>query len=244
MSLNSFISSQINWFIEDASYTSQSLLVFGYFLVLYFIVGNLFLYSCKILESKKFIQKIVTETVPKKQILFEIKHSLMSIVIFAFSGWPIIYFVRNGSISLEKTTILTVLFGVFVLNIWNEIHFFIVHRIMHTPWFMKNIHIIHHRSRIPTVFSVYSFHPLEAVLLSTVPLTLILWLPLSPLAIAIYPFTSIVLNLIGHCNYRIWGKPGPSWFRLATSHNEHHVIGKQNFGFASPLLDNLLKRKK
>jgi lathosterol oxidase len=243
MELQSIISSKINWFLEEASYASQSILVFIYFLFLYFFIGNLFQFICKKLENRKIIHKIVPEVVAKKQLVFEIKHSLISIVIFAFSGWPIIYFVRNGCISLEKTTILNVLFGVIVLNIWNEIHFFIVHRIMHTPWFMKNVHIIHHRSRIPTVFSVYSFHPLEAILLSTVPLTLVLWLPLSPLAIAIYPFTSIMLNLVGHCNYRLWKEEGPSWFRLATSHNEHHVEGKKNYGFASSLLDKLLKIK-
>ncbi len=244
MNFQENINSSIDWFIYKSSFTSQSLLVFGYFLLLYFIVGNLFLYICKTLENKKIIHKIVNEAVPKKQERFEIKHSLMSIVIFAFSGWPIVYFVRNGVVSLEKTTGMTVIIGVILLNCWNEIHFFLVHRLMHTRWFMKNVHIIHHRSRIPTIYSVYSFHPLEAILLSTVPLTLVFIFPLSPLAIAIYPFTSIVLNLIGHCNYRIWGKPGPSWFRLATSHNEHHVIGKQNFGFASSLLDKLIKRKK
>ena len=243
MELQNIISSKINWFLEEASYASQSILVFLYFLFLYFFVGNLFQFICKKLESRKIIHKIVPEVVAKKQLLFEIKHSLLSIVIFAFSGWPIIYLVRNGFISLEKTTIISVLVGVILLNIWNEIHFFIIHRIMHTPWCMKNIHIIHHRSRIPTVFSVYSFHPVEALLLSTVPLLLALLIPLSPVAIAIYPFSRIVLNLVGHCNYRLWKAEGPSWFRLATSHNEHHVEGKKNYGFASSLLDKLLKIK-
>jgi len=240
----SSISKLIHWFIADSNYLTQSIFVLTYFLLLYFIVGNLFLFICKKLENKHLIHKICKEEVSKKQEFFEIKNSLMSIVIFAFSGWPIIYFVRNGFISLEKTSIITVIIGVILLNIWNEIHFFLVHRLMHTKWFMKHIHIIHHRSRIPTIYSVYSFHPIEAMLLSTVPFLLALVLQLSPVAIAIYPFTSIVLNLIGHCNYRVWKTEGPTWFRLATSHNEHHVIGKQNFGFASSLLDKLFNHKK
>jgi sterol desaturase/sphingolipid hydroxylase (fatty acid hydroxylase superfamily) len=244
MEFNEILNAKINWFIHSASYASQSILVFGYFLFLYFFVGTLFQFICKKLESRKIIFKIVPEVIAKKQLFFEIRYSLISIVIFAFSGWPIIYFVRNGTISLEKTSIITVIIGVILLNIWNEIHFFLVHRLMHTKWFMKHIHIIHHRSRIPTIYSVYSFHPIEAMLLSTVPFLLALVLPLSPVAIAIYPFTSIVLNLIGHCNYRVWKTEGPSWFRLATSHNEHHVIGKQNFGFASSLLDKLFNHKK
>ncbi len=244
MNLQEYFNSSFYWFIHKSSYISQSILVFTYFLFLYFIIGKLFLTICKKLENKKLIHKIVPEEVSKKQLRFEIKHSLLSIIIFAFSGWPIVYFVRHGVIKLDHTSLSTVLMGVILLNIWNEIHFFLVHRLMHTKWFMKNVHIIHHRSRIPTIYSVYSFHPLEAILLSTVPLLLDLIIPLSPLAIAIYPFTSIILNLIGHCNYRVWKTEGPSWFRLATSHNEHHVIGKQNFGFASSILDKLVKRKK
>jgi Delta7-sterol 5-desaturase len=154
-----FFHSSIYWFIHKSSYTLQSIFVFVYFLFLYFIVGKLFLIICKKLENKKLIHKIVQEEVPQKQLRFEIKHSLVSIFIFAFSGWPIVYFVRNGVIKLEHTSIATVIFGVILLNIWNEVHFFLIHRLMHTKWFMKNIHIIHHRSRIPTIYSVYSFHP-------------------------------------------------------------------------------------
>ena len=124
----------------------------------------------------------------------------------------------------------------------DEIHFFIVHRLMHVPFFMRHIHKIHHRSLTPTVYSVYSFHPVEALLLSTVPLCLVWFIPLEPRAIMVYPLTSILLNFSGHCNYRFWKAPGPGFFQLGTRHNEHHTRGRSNFGFASSLLDTLYKR--
>lgn len=176
------------------------------------------------------------------------KHSMLSIIIFGFSSLPLIYFIRTGAITMLPDTALNIVAGTVLLNIWNEVHFFIVHRIMHLPFFMKNVHLIHHRSAVPTVWSVYSFHWFEALLLSTVPLTIAPFVPLSPMAIALYPLSSIVLNYSGHCNYRFGSGDGPSWKLLGTRHAEHHYKRRQNYGFATDVLDwlysNFNPRKK
>ena len=49
---------------------------------------------------------------------------------------------------------------------------------------------------------------LSLQLLSTVPLTLILFCPLSPLALGIYSLTSILLNFAGHSNVRFGNGSG------------------------------------
>ncbi|MFK7810608.1 MAG: sterol desaturase family protein, partial [Saprospiraceae bacterium] len=169
----------------------------------------------------------------------EIKYSLQSIFLFGFSVLPIIYLIRSGHISLLENSPRNIVIGLLILNLWNEVHFFIVHRIMHLPFFMKRVHYIHHRSRVPTVYSVYCFHWLEATLLSTVPLIIALFVAFAPLAIAIYPLTSILLNFAGHCNYRFGNGTGSAWTLFGTNHNAHHAKGKQNFGFAIDLLDRL-----
>ncbi|MDQ3191013.1 MAG: sterol desaturase family protein [Bacteroidota bacterium] len=229
----------IEHIIYDSSYFHLYLLVFAYFLFLYFVLSRLFLLACHFLEKKGLVNKIVKKDVDKKQIRKEIKHSLLSIFIFGFSGMPIIYLIRNGAINILEDNFLNVLIGVTLLSFWNEIHFFIVHRIMHLPFFMKKVHYIHHQSRIPTVYSVYSFHWLEAFLLSTVPLTIIPFIPVAPLVLVFYPLASILLNFAGHCNYRFGKSEGASWKLFATHHNEHHFKFSQNYGFASNLLDKL-----
>lgn len=231
----------VNQLINDILYHYSYLLLYGivlsYFLFLYFGLGTAFLKVCEVLHAKKWLNKIVDKEVSKKQITYEIKHSLLSIFIFGFSGFPIIYLVRTEQITVLENSLFNVIWGLVLLTIWNEIHFFLVHRLMHIPFFLKKVHYIHHRSTIPTIYSIYSFHALEAVLLSTVPFLLASVIPLSSLAIFLFPIVSILLNYAGHCNYRFGKGLGNTWQLFATNHNEHHSKGKQNYGFASDLLD-------
>ena len=229
----------INKAIYQFSYLELYLYTFLYFMVLYFLVGPLLLYACKFLSKKGYLNKIVDRPVKQSQINFEIKHSFKSIILFGFSSLPIIYLIRSGTIELAENSVSNIIIGIVILNIWNEVHFFIVHRIMHIPFFMKNVHYIHHKSRTPTVYSVYCFHWFEALLLSTVPFIIALFIAFAPLAIALYPLSSILLNFSGHCNYRFGNGKGSNWTLFGTHHNQHHSKGKQNFGFASDLLDQL-----
>jgi sterol desaturase/sphingolipid hydroxylase (fatty acid hydroxylase superfamily) len=108
--------------------------------------------------------------------------------------WPILYYVRSVAITLAATNVINFILSIIGLNLYNETHFFVIHRIMHLPFFMKHVHRIHHRSLVPALTSVYSFHPLEALLLSAVQLCLSWMVPLKPLAIMVYPVSSILLN--------------------------------------------------
>ena len=215
-------------------------LSFGYFLFLYFAIGPLFLAICKFLEAKKLLRKITSKEVSRSQIAFEIKHSTKSIVVFGFSIMPVIYLMRIGKVALLPNTWGNVLIGVLLLTLWNEVHFYVVHRFLHQKYMMKHIHRIHHKSFIPTVYSVYSFHWVEALLLSTIPLTIVPFVPFSAVAVFLYPLVSILLNFAGHCNYR-FGK-GNSWLLLGTNHNEHHSKARKNYGFALSFLDKLFSK--
>jgi len=215
---------------------------FVYFLVLYFGIGQLFLMVCLKLEKAGLAEKIDKQAPGPEQIRSEKKHSFVSIVIFGFSSWPVVWLYRNGFYQPQTDSFYSVLTGLLLLNIWNEIHFFLVHRLMHIPFFMKNVHLIHHRSRIPTVWSVYSFHWLEAALLSTVPLFFCLVMSPPLMAVAFYPFNSILFNFAGHCNHRLLFLKSEGG--LATRHVVHHQRSNGNFGFASGLPDKILLQVK
>ncbi|MEK6480861.1 sterol desaturase family protein [Catalinimonas sp. 4WD22] len=229
--------------VEDIIYSYTYAEVVGitiaYFLVLYLGLAPLFLLVCKYLWKKRFLQKIIAKEATPKQIRFEIRHSLQSVFIFGLSAIPLVWMIRQDWIKLLPDSFGYIILGLVLLSIWNEIHFFVIHRLMHLPFFMRKVHYVHHRSNTPTVYSVYSFHGLEAFLLSTVPLTIAPWIPFSPMAIFLYPLVSILLNFCGHCNYRFGNGMGAGWKILSTRHAEHHRKGKKNYGFASPILDNL-----
>ena len=229
----------INKILYQYSYLSLYGLTFVYFLGLYFILAPCFLRICSVLEARGILNKIVGKEIPDKQIRYEVMHSLGSIFIFGFSALPVIYLIRINSITLLPNTLINVIVGLVVLTIWNEVHFFVVHRIMHIPFFMRNVHVVHHRSNIPTVYSVYSFHWFEALLLSTVPVTIAPFIPFAPGSIFLYPLVSILFNYAGHCNYRFGDGTGWSWKLFGTNHNDHHFKAKKNYGFVSNVIDKL-----
>ncbi len=216
-------------------------LSFVYFLVLYFVLAPVFNFLCQLMARQGVLKKIQDRPISKSQIHHELWHSFTSIIVFGFSLLPIAFLVRSDHITLAENTLFNTLWGLLALTLWNEVHFFLVHRLMHFRFFMRHIHYVHHRSGVPSVYSVYSFHWLEALLLSTVPLTLAPWLPLSPLSIFLYPIVSILLNYAGHCNYRFGGGQGNNWFQLGSRHNKHHSQGHGHFGFALPIFDKILK---
>lgn len=230
-------------YIEHIIYEYSSIklywLSFLYFLFLYIAIAPVFLWFCKFLSHYHITSKIIDKEAPPKQLRYEIIHSLQSIGIFGFSTFPIVYLIRSGSITLLPNTVCNSIQGVVLLTIWNEIHFFIVHRIMHLPFFMRHVHYVHHKSKIPTVYSVYSFHWFEALLLSTVPVTIAPFVPFAPIAIFFYPLVSVLLNYSGHCNYRLGNENTRSRMQFGTLHNEHHFKGRKNYGFASSVIDTL-----
>ena len=46
----------------------------------------------------------------------------------------------------------------------HEIHFFFIHRLIHTPWLYKWVHSVHHNSVNPSPWSSLSMHPIEHLL--------------------------------------------------------------------------------
>ncbi|WP_082422473.1 sterol desaturase family protein [Aquimarina longa] len=233
------ITKLVHIIIYEYSYIQLYGLTVLYFFLLYYGIAPIFNKVCIWLEHKGVLHKISIKEVTKRQKKMEQIHSLKSIFIFGFSILPILYLVRINRIIFLPDTFINSVVGIVLLTIWNEVHFFVIHRIMHIPFFMKYVHRIHHKSVTPTVYSVYSFHWFEALLLSTVPITILPFLSFSPMAVFLYPLVSILLNYSGHCNYRFGKGNGADWKLFGTRHNAHHSSFKKSYGFASDVLDKL-----
>jgi len=51
-----------------------------------------------------------------------------------------------------------------VMPIIHETHFYLIHRLIHTPFLYKHVHSVHHHSVNPSPYSSLSMHPVELVL--------------------------------------------------------------------------------
>ena len=172
----------------------------------------------------------------------EIINSLVSIAIFAGYGVLTVYAERNGVIRIDwMPGASTVLINLALLTVWNEVHFYTCHRLLHTRWLYRKVHVVHHRSVVPTPFTTYSFHWVEATMLSSVMILMALVWPLDIVSMIVFPGISLIANSIGHMNYAVFpDKDHGELLAACQRHTAHHTRWNGNYGFYWPLLDRWL----
>lgn len=214
----------------------------GYFAFLYFGLGWIFWKTCRWMLKLGWVEKISDKAYSRRQLLFELKYSLYSILIFGFSSWPLAWQFKHHVIPAGGNSPGKILAGLVILTFWNEIHFYLIHRLLHLPFLIRRVHYIHHRSIVPSVFSVFSLHPVESALLSTVLITITPFYPFPTAALMLFPTVSILINFMGHSNYRLVVPEARKWMPFATRHNAHHGKAGQEFGFMMRFMDKLFTR--
>lgn len=124
-----------------------------------------------------------------------------------------------------------------LLYLWNEVHFFVVHRLLHWPPLYRTVHVWHHRSVVTTPFSAYSFHPVESFLLGAVMPLALLAHPFSPWALLGLTLMSLLLNVNGHLPHERLRPAFAFAAGHARFHNRHHREFRVHYGFSLPFLD-------
>lgn len=215
-----------------------------FFLALYLIAGGLTaLLSKWLLPAIGYGKILDPRPLGPGQIRREMSLSLMSIVIFGagllFPWWLLVF---GWARLAENPGAWRIVLEITVLLVWNEIHFYVSHRLLHTPW-LKRFHLAHHRSVVTTPWACYSFHPVEAMMLGNVILLPMCVADFSLAALIALPIFSIVFNNIGHSNYDFLpdAKHDRWWLNGARRHHLHHACYQGNFGFMLPTMDRIFR---
>jgi lathosterol oxidase len=229
---------------EEVNYTSVFFIVLLLFLLLYFGVGTIFLFLSNLLVKKNYADRVSLQPHFENQLLYEIKRGVFATIIFAGYGVLIVWLFRNHVLQINHTNGLMILVDLLILAVWNEIHFYLVHRLMHTRLFLP-LHAVHHKSVVVIPFSAYSFHPVESLLNGSVMVIPMFLYDFEFVALLILPVYSIILNMAGHSNVKVHAfTKFKAALRMSSRHNAHHTKFNVNFGFASPIMDFLFTRKK
>lgn len=124
-----------------------------------------------------------------------------------------------------------------VVPIIHEVHFFCIHRLIHTPFLYKWVHSVHHNSVNPSPWSSLSMHPVEHLLyFSTMFYHLII--PSNPV-IALYQLHYAAFGAIpGHVGFdRVEVGEDHAIGSHAYAHYLHHKHFEVNYGDALIPLD-------
>lgn len=175
------------------------------------------------------------------QLRRELALSASSIAIFGIGSLLPWWFLQQGWARLAQDPgVPRVLLEAVLLLVWNDIHFYANHRLLHTRP-LRRYHAHHHRSLVTTPFATYSFHPLEAILLGNVILLPMLVHDFSFAALLSLPVLSLVLNNLGHSNHDFApGVGSRHWLAASRRHHLHHACHRGNYGFLFDGLDRWL----
>ena len=108
--------------------------------------GATLLLTRRILPRWGVGQVIDQRTLLPGQIRGEVLRSLVSIVVFAGYGVGTLMAERAGVVAIRwQETPLGFLCDLALFFCWNELHFYLTHRLLHTRWLHRRVHVVHHR---------------------------------------------------------------------------------------------------
>jgi lathosterol oxidase len=215
------------------------------------IAGGLHLYFCKFKKQDKTLKFDKREQTQdhkaftfNSQILDNMFWSLASGVTIwtafeAASMWAF----ANGYITLltfEQQPVWFVLW-IIAIPMFNSMHFYLIHRLLHWPVLYKRFHSLHHRNVNVGPWAGISMHPLEHVFyFSSV---LIHWVIASHPVHVIYNLQFQSLNAVyGHCGFENLLIGGKRRLALGTFYHQlHHRFFECNYGTAEVPVDVWVK---
>lgn len=207
------------------------------------IVGAFFFCTYKM--ENRFI-KLHDLSVSKEQYEHEIRWSLISTFIFAFSGVLIGVLWQQGltEIYLEFNAypIWYLPISFIIYSLFHEIYFYLTHIWMHQPRWYKSVHHIHHLSHKVSPWASFSFHPWECIVHAMFFPVMILFIPIHPLVIISY-FTFMTLTAVSnHSGVELFkSELIKKYFISGGHHYLHHKFYKGNYGLFFTFIDKVFK---
>jgi lathosterol oxidase len=236
-------------------FTSEELLeraikMFSISTARYIILAGLAYLIFYVIWKEKWTHKKIQQRFPgKERIWFEIKYSMLNMIIFVITGLGVAAMTKMGIAHFYKN-ISDYGWGYFFISIiimifLHDTYFYWAHRFMHIKKLYPYVHKVHHQSINPTPWAAFSFHPIEGFLEAAIVPIIVLIMPVHGLAIFIFVLFSTILNVLGHLGFEIYPKGFTQnkwwwWNNTSTHHNMHHSLFDCNYGLYFNFWDKLM----
>lgn len=201
--------------------------IVGYFV----LVGSAYLvfwkWGARLFASRKIPNP---GTLDRAQLLREVGNTLLT-MLFS-SVVPVLLMVSSREPLAEPWQLALLFVGLLLLN---DAWFYLVHRLLHTPWLFKRVHSVHHRSIAVNPFTSYSFHPIEGLALTLWVVPVLLFVPVPLPLLGALQVLGLLNNVNAHLGYELFPRwfvrvPPFKWLTSSTFHNLHHASVVGNYG--------------
>ena len=134
------------------------------------------------------------------------------------------------SISLVSNPIYTIFLIVLFIPIYHEIHFYLIHRLIHIKSIYKYVHYVHHKNINPGPWSGLAMHPIEHILYFSGVLIFLL-IPSHPLLVVFFITRASIGPALTHSGFdKIVIKDNKFLEAGHYQHYLHHKYFNCNFG--------------
>ena len=211
----------------------------------YFLIAGLFFWGLWMRPEDRVRATRLAAARPTRAIVaHEIRMSLVSSVIYAVPGTIVVAAYKAGGTAIYTDIAAMggpwlgwayLITSVFLYLFIHDTYFYWTHRAMHLRAFFRATHLTHHRSRQPTAWAAFSFHPWEAAI-SAWPLPLAaFFIPIHLDAVVWLLVIMTYCSVANHAGWeimpaRLLALPPFRWLITARHHNVHHTNYQANFG--------------
>jgi sterol desaturase/sphingolipid hydroxylase (fatty acid hydroxylase superfamily) len=194
-------------------------------------------------------RKIIARLPQASDVWWEVRHSALTIVVFAIIGTLTVIAVQHGMTPMYWTIgergWIWFWASLALAIVIHDAYFYWTHRLMHRPGVFRMVHRTHHHSRNPSPWAAYSFSPLEAVVEAGIFPLLVLSMPIHPAMLSLFMLWQIIFNVVGHTGFeyhpqRFMDSRLRFLFNTPTNHILHHESIRGNFGLYFNYWDRLM----
>jgi hypothetical protein len=183
----------------------------------------------------------------------ELKYSILSLFIFSIIAtilyetkllnYTTLYYNINDYGWLYYFSIIPIMFIIY------DLYFYITHRIIHHKNLFNIFHITHHKSKEISPITSLSMDVLEAIINHGALLLLFFIFPIHTSHVYLWVIVTISYTIYLHSGIELYSnkfletKIG-KLINTTSTHLEHHIKFKGNYGFYTLIWDKLFKRQK
>lgn len=238
-------------FTDTGTFVTSFVLLFFIVFFRYIFISGAYHWVFLVVFRKKLRERMLSKQNPKDvQIKRELLLSTYSALIFSFMGMLLLILRQKGYTqiysNINEFPLWYIPVSILLYLVSHDTYYYWLHRWMHESKVIRRFHMEHHKSVDTTVFTSFSFHPVESFLQALIVPMLLLIIPMSVIAIMITLTLMTISAIINHAGVEIYpSNKNSRLFRKyiigATHHDYHHRNSKKHFGLYFTFWDRLMK---
>jgi len=192
-----------------------------------------------VLLRKRLAHRLIAGWPSSADVRREITYSISTLAVLAAVNSVLLAMVVGGVAEIYAQPLAHglawLLLSLPVAVVAHDFYFYWTHRLLHTRWLFRRVHGVHHRSRNPSPWAAFSFHPVEALIQGSALPLMLLVMPLHQYVVIAFAVHQIVRNTHGHAAVESLPRGfARHWlgarFVTTTHHHLHHETAQGNYG--------------